>query len=117
LIAMRAIHLLAGCVLGLGFAATANAATNVDAGSVGAADCTHAGASTDNARDSAASGGDIMSLSHTAGSGSHADAPVSGKGGGDSVIHGGGGGSDDAAPAHTRAASLGWQSLLPGSIQ
>lgn len=113
---MRAIHLLAGCVLGLGLAATANAATNADAGSVDAADCAHAGATSDNAHDDAVTGGDIVGLSRTAGSGSHADAPVSGKGGGDSVIHGGGG-SDDAVPARSRAPSLGWQSLLPGSIQ
>lgn len=118
LIAMRATHLLFGCVAALGLVAPAYAATNVDAGSVGASDCAHAGASdSSTSRDAAAPAGDSIGLPHITGAPSSSSAPAaSGSRHDDSVITGSGG-SDDAAPAPTRHVSLGWQSLLPGSIQ
>jgi hypothetical protein len=113
---MRAIHLLTGCVLGLCLAATAQAATNADAGSAGTADCAHGAADGGSAHDTAPTSGDIVDLSHSSSTtGTPASAPSSGKGGGDSVIRSGGGGDD--APSHPHQVSLGWQSLLPGSIQ
>ena len=114
---MRAIHLLTGCVLALGLAATANAATNVDAGSAGAGDCTHSTAADGGStRDAAVSGGgDSVGLAHMAAPTTQASVPTDGRHG-DNAIPGSGGG-DDAAPSHSRRVSLGWQSLLPGSIQ
>jgi hypothetical protein len=108
---MRAIHLLLVSMLGLGGIATAAAGdvavSNIDA------NCTHQSSSDGAAsRDSSNSHSDA-SLSHT-----HAsrNAPTStassSMSNGDGGINGGGGG--DASP---KRASLGWQSLLPGSIQ
>lgn len=113
---MRAIHLLTGCVLGLGLAATANAATNVDAGSAGAGDCVHSTtADSGSSRDAAISGGDSVGLGHIAAPATRGSAPATSRHD-DSPLPGSGG-SDDAAPSHSRRVSLGWQSLLPGSIQ
>lgn len=114
---MRAIHLLTGCVFGLGLVATANAATNVDAGSAGAGDCTHSSAAdSGSTRDAAVSGGDSVGLAHMAAPTPQVSAPAVSSRHGDNAIPGNGG-SDDAAPSHSRRVSLGWQSLLPGSIQ
>jgi hypothetical protein len=117
LIAMRARHLLIGCVIGLGGIASAHAATAADAVTTGAGDCAQ-GAADSSAHASAAGGGDIVDLSRPSSTGgAHAAAPAApARNDGDGAIHSGGG-SDDAAPAHPRHASLGWQSLLPGSIQ
>lgn len=113
---MRAIHLLTGCVFGLGLAASANAATNVDAGSAGAGDCTHsATADSGNTRDAPATG-DGVGLVHIAAPAGQANTPAASGRHGDNTISGSGG-SDDAAPSHSHRVSLGWQSLLPGSIQ
>ncbi|MDO1528417.1 hypothetical protein QMK61_06160 [Fulvimonas sp. R45] len=111
---MRARHLLIGCVIGLGGIASAHAATAADAVTTGAGDCAQ-GAADGSAHASAAGGGDIVDLSRPSSSGSaHATAPTPPKGDGDGTIHGGGG---DDTPAHSHHANLGWQSLLPGSIQ
>ena len=113
---MRAIHLLSGCVLALGLVATANAATNVDAGSADASDCAHGTAADGgSSRDAAISGGDSVGLAHMAAPTTQAGTPASSRHG-DSAIPGSGG-SDDSAPSHSHRVSLGWQSLLPGSIQ
>jgi hypothetical protein len=115
LIAMRAIHLLTGCVFALGLVATAHAATNVDAGSAGAGDCAHSTtADGGSSRDATASGGESVGLAHTTAPATQGSNSTSSRG--DSTISGSGG-SDDAAPAQSHRVSLGWQSLLPGSIQ
>jgi hypothetical protein len=104
-----------GCLIGLAGMGSA-VATDFDArdiatGNRAAADnCTH---------DVGASGGDSLGLNRDASSSKHtADADSNssdnhGSGAAGGSEHGGG----ISAPTHARPATLGWQSLLPGSIQ
>lgn len=113
---MRAKHLLIGCVIGLGCVATAHAASTTDAVTTGTGDCAQ-GAAEGSAHVSASAGGDIVDFSRPSSTGTaHAAAPAHAKSEGDSTIHSGGG-NDDITPAQPHHANLGWQSLLPGSIQ
>ncbi|MGC1550008.1 MAG: hypothetical protein WA777_15910 [Rhodanobacter sp.] len=111
---MRAIHLLIVSMLGLGGIATAVAADV--AVSNGDANCTRQSSSDSAAaHDSGSSNshGDATGLTHARAARSTpapaASPTVSNGDGGVST-----GGGSDASP---RRASLGWQSLLPGSIQ
>lgn len=112
---MRATHLLLVSMLGLGGIATAAASDfAANAGEAGSArQSASEGASAQSAGSGSGSGGDAMDLSRppaqrNAGA-SHA-APAA-NGGDESPATGS---SIESAPKHV---SLGWQSLLPGSIQ
>lgn len=112
LIAMRAIHLLIGCILGLGAVATAAAAgTGSGAETADASNCAPPGLPASGARDSTSPGGDVMGISHEP---TQSASASSGKSGDSGDIHSGG---DSVSPPRQPHASLGWQSLLPGSIQ
>lgn len=118
---MNAKHWLIGCVLGVAGFGTAAAAT-LD--TQGIADASHSTAESGGQGDvaSAPVGGDILDLNHStdnadeAGDNSNNDAVQN-------VTHGGiGTGSERAngsmQPSHPpKRPHLGWQSLLPGSIQ
>jgi hypothetical protein len=109
LIAMRAIHRLIGCIVfiaGIGSAAVASAETQ-DLG--GTAQSTLESAS---ASGGAASGGDVTGLSRDCASANDSGSAASSAQGSD---HHSGGGTVAPLPSHRP--HLGWQSLLPGSIQ
>lgn len=106
---MRVIHRLIGCALfiaGIGSAAATSAETQDLGGS------RQTSLDSGSASGGSASGGDAMGLSHdcppASSSGSSATSA------GDSSNHSGGGA---AAPLPSHRPHLGWQSLLPGSIQ
>jgi len=108
---MRAIHLLFVSMLGLGGIATA-AAGDV-AVSNSDANCTRQSSSDSTApHDSSNSRGDADLPHARATRSAPASTASSSMSNGDSGVSGSGGG--DASP---KRASLGWQSLLPGSIQ
>jgi hypothetical protein len=106
---MRTTHWLVGCALcivGIGSAAATSLDTqDLDSSPRAATDSasTHCGN---------ASGGDALGLARDCTSASSSD--NSGNTSGTSNDHSGGGSS---APTQTRRPHLGWQSLLPGSIQ
>lgn len=106
---MRAIHRLIGCALciaGIGSAA----ATSLDAQELDNAP--HATTDSATSHGGNASGGDALGLARDCQSAGNSDS--SGNSSGNSNDHSGGGSS---APMPTRRPHLGWQSLLPGSIQ
>jgi hypothetical protein len=104
-----------GCLIGLAGMGSAMAtdfdARDIASGSRAASDnCTH---------DVGTSGGDSLGLNRDTPSSKHAaDADSSGS---DNRGSGAAGGSEHgggiSVPTHARPATLGWQSLLPGSIQ
>ncbi|MDE1893320.1 MAG: hypothetical protein KGJ96_06995 [Xanthomonadaceae bacterium] len=113
---MRATHRLIGCALcivGLGSASAASLGTQELNGSV------HVAADNAPTREgSAASGGDALELNHesapdsTGNSGSSDSSSGSAASGGNEHAA-----NTPSAPAPARPLHLGWQSLLPGSIQ
>jgi hypothetical protein len=108
LIAMRTIHRLIGCALfiaGVGCAAAASAETQDMGGTSQTIDSASASSS-------AASGGDVTGLSHDCASANDSHSAASSAQG--SNHHSGGG---TTAPLPSHSPHLGWQSLLPGSIQ
>ncbi|MEW9625736.1 hypothetical protein [Rhodanobacter geophilus] len=113
---MSARHWMIGCLIGLAGMGSAMA-TDMDAHDITAGSHNTADSSS---RDTGSSnGGDVLGLNRDCPSSRHAnDADAS-----DSDSHGGGtaGGSEHggriSAPTSARPAALGWQSLLPGSIQ
>jgi len=112
---MRVIHLLTGCVLGLCLAATAQASVNAGTVTGGGSDRGRTSASSGASRDNGPAGGELMGLPGSSSSNGHAGASSSGKSD-DNAIHDSSGGGD-APPSPSHRVSLGWQSLLPGSIQ
>lgn len=108
---MRAIHWLIGCtvcVAGLGSAA----ATSLDTQDLNTA--THAATSSAITRESnAGSGGDALGLSHDSSPSSSSSSDSSNPPGSSSEHSE----TTSPAPTPTRRPHLGWQSLLPGSIQ
>lgn len=105
---MRAKHWLIGCALcfaGIGGAAAASVdGRDLDNAQRGASDSS-------GAHD--ASTGDTSGMIHDSSPRNHtSDTPKNTTG--NNADHGGG---DGALPVHTQPAHLGWQSLLPGSIQ
>lgn len=102
---MRATHRIIGCILCLAFAGSAAAA------SLGApeVDDTPRAVTSPGAHDS--SNSDIIGLSRDSGSVSSDPAPAS------SNTASGQPGEASSAPTHASRPHLGWQSLLPGSIQ
>jgi hypothetical protein len=107
---MRATHWLIGCALciaGIGgvSAASVDATQDLDSSS-------HAAIDGSSARDANTSGGDALGLSRDCPPASSSDSSggTSGNGSGRS-------GGASSAPTPTRRPHLGWQSLLPGSIQ
>jgi len=108
---MRATHWLIGCALclaGLGSAAAASldVAQDLDSSSHATLDnaSTHDG--------NGSSGGDALGLNRDCPSASGSDS-AAGSGGSGGTRSGGA----SSAPAPARRSHLGWQSLLPGSIQ
>lgn len=106
---MKTAYWLVGCALciaGVGSAAATSMEAQDTDGTL------HAASDVVNAHD--AGGGDAAGLSHdgTIRGGSGNDAATSN--GGNSTGHSGG---PSSAPVHIRQPHLGWQSLLPGSIQ
>lgn len=116
---MSARHWMMGCLIGLAGIGSAMAtdmdARDISAGSHGAVD----GGSRDAG---STSGGDVLGLNRDCPS-SHRNADGDAADGSDVDSRGGGtaGGSEHggriSAPTSARPAALGWQSLLPGSIQ
>lgn len=112
---MRARHWMIGCLIGLVGIGSAMAADVVDH------DITTTSRSTTDtsARDAAGTSGDALGLNRDCPPPHHGSDAESG----DADTHGGGtaGGSAHdgriSAPATAKPAPLGWQSLLPGSIQ
>ncbi|MBQ4854765.1 hypothetical protein IMW82_08785 [Rhodanobacter sp. B2A1Ga4] len=108
---MRATHWLIGCVLclaGIGSAAAASPETTQDLDSTSHAALDNASSHDGNN----SSGGDALGLTR--------DCPPSGSSdssGGTSGNGSGRSGGASSAPTPTRRPHLGWQSLLPGSIQ
>lgn len=109
---MRASHWLIGCALciaGIGGAS----ASSLDTHSLDTQDMDSSQhASPDGASVSSGNGGDALGLSHDCPQGSSTD--TSDNTSGSSNDHSGGASS---APMPNRRPHLGWQSLLPGSIQ
>lgn len=113
---MSARHWMIGCLIGLAGVGSAMA-TDMDAHDITAS--SH-GAADNSARDAGSnSGGDALGLNRDAPAPQHA----SDADGSDTDSRGSGvaGGSEHgghiSAPTSARPAKLGWQSLLPGSIQ
>ena len=113
---MSARHWMIGCLIGLAGAGSAMATDldvrDVTTGSHGSIDAT--------ARD-AGSNGDALGLNRDGSSSRHGSAA---DGGSEADGHGSGGaaggsehGGRISAPTSARPTTLGWQSLLPGSIQ
>jgi len=117
--AMSARHWMIGCLIGLAGMGSAMAtdmdARDITAGSHGAADS--------NARDAGStSGGDALGLNRDCPSSSRHGIDTSDASDTDSRGSGGAAGGSEhggriSAPTSARPATLGWQSLLPGSIQ
>lgn len=105
---MRTTHWLVGCALcivGIGSAA----ATNLDTQEQDS-NAQHAAADNTSSRDAGNGGGDVLGLTRDTPSRSNGSSTS-----GNSNDHSGG--SASSAPAPARQPHLGWQSLLPGSIQ
>jgi hypothetical protein len=119
LIAMRVTPLLLGCLLGL--VTAANAAAAAAGGMNASAGCTHGGGDHVGGHDAAASGADALNASHgtvTSSSASSGNTHTGGSGAMDDSPARFGGGNDSSPDGSSRGPSgLGWQSLLPGSIQ
>ncbi|OOG66364.1 hypothetical protein B0E46_02525 [Rhodanobacter sp. B04] len=107
---MRATHWLIGCTLciaGIGSVC----ATSLDAQELD--NTQHATADSTSSRDSSAGGGDALGLTRdTPSRGSASESSGSASGNGSDRSNG-----TSSAPAPSRQPHLGWQSLLPGSIQ
>ncbi|GLQ47890.1 hypothetical protein GCM10007862_29410 [Dyella lipolytica] len=118
---MRAIPLLLGCLLSVGAIANATATGTKAAGGISATsayNCTDQSAGHATSHDTTSANGDALNIPRagsTAGSSGsiHASSPRSSTE--DSPAHA----AADALPGNTSHGSsgLGWQSLLPGSIQ
>lgn len=108
---MRATHWLIGCTLCIAGVGSV-AATSLDSQDLDSS----AHATTDSGAHDSGSGGDALGLNHGCPPhGTGGDASGSGRsGGGGGSDHSGG---DALTPTPTRRLHLGWQSLLPGSIQ
>jgi hypothetical protein len=108
---MRAVPLLLGCLLGLGAIANATAAGTTAAGSMGAASGTsyncnqHAAEHSFNIPRGASGSSSAPGNIRPSGSSTSGDAP--------SHMDGG----ESSGSGSSRSSGLGWQSLLPGSIQ
>ena len=105
---MRATHRILGCALCLAFMGSAMAA-NLD--TQDADNATHAAASR-TSHDSDNGGGDAVGLNHDSGTINSGEAAVGTSRNGNDHS-----GAAASAPAPTPRPHLGWQSLLPGSIQ
>ncbi|MFC5437131.1 hypothetical protein ACFPME_11220 [Rhodanobacter umsongensis] len=107
---MRATHWLIGCALCIAGIGTATA-TSMDTQDLDSSP--HATADSASARGGNASGGDALGLAR--------DCPPAGGSGDTSGTTSGSGndhsGGASSTPTQTRRLHLGWQSLLPGSIQ
>lgn len=118
---MSARHWMIGCLIGLAGMGSAMATDmdtrDITAGSHGAADS--------NARDAGStSGGDALGLNRDCPSSRHGSDTSDASDASDTDSRGSGGaaggsehGGRISAPTSARPATLGWQSLLPGSIQ
>ena len=107
---MRATHWLIGCTLciaGIGGAS----ATNLDTQDQDNAQ--HAASDSVSARDTNSSNGDVLGLAREAPSHATGNDNSNGTSGTSNDRSGGA----SSTPAHSRQPYLGWQSLLPGSIQ
>lgn len=112
---MRAISFLLGCTLGFGVIATAAATTNTGACAANESGCAQQSTASDSgSAHDAISTADGTALAHDPIPAQSTTPPATGKASG-SDIHVDGG--DNASPPTTHRVSLGWQSLLPGSIQ
>lgn len=115
---MSARHWMMGCLLGLAGIGSAVAA-DMDARDITAS--SHS-ATDSSSRDAAsASGGDALGLNRDCPSSRH-NADADAADGSDADSRGGASGGSErgsriSAPTSARPAGLGWQSLLPGSIQ
>ena len=105
---MRATHWILGCALCFAFMGSATAAS-LDTQSVDNA--THA-ATSQAAHDSDGGGGDVIGTSHDSSAASNSDPAASTSRTGNDHS-----GAAASAPAPAPRPHLGWQSLLPGSIQ
>ncbi len=115
---MRARQWMIGCLIGLAGMGSAMA-MDLDARDIAGGNRTTA---ENRSNDAGVSGGDSLGLNRDTSSSKHAadtDTDSSsdnhGSGAADGSDHGGG--ISAPAPAHAPPATLGWQSLLPGSIQ
>ncbi|TPG11071.1 hypothetical protein EAH75_08920 [Rhodanobacter glycinis] len=106
---MRATHWLIGCALCIAGIGSATA-TSLDTQDLDSSP--HATADSASTHGGNASGGDALGLSRDCPSASNSD--NSGNSSSNGNDHSGGASS---APTQTRRLHLGWQSLLPGSIQ
>lgn len=113
---MSARHWMIGCLIGVAGMGSAMA-TDMDARDITAS--SHNATDSSSRDTGSSSGGDVLGLNRDCPSSRHgSDADSS-----DADSHGGGtaGGSEHSgrisAPTSARPATLGWQSLLPGSIQ
>ena len=113
---MRARQWMIGCLIGLAGMGSAMAmdfdARDIAGGNRATAEnCTH---------DAGTSGGDSLALNRDTSSSKHAadtDTDSSSDNHGSGTVGGTEHGGGISAPTHARPATLGWQSLLPGSIQ
>ena len=105
---MRATHWIFGCALGLAFMGTA-AAASLD--NQGVDNATHATASR-TSHDSDSSGGDAVGITRDTGTINSSETTAGGSRNGNDHS-----GAAASAPAPAPRPHLGWQSLLPGSIQ
>ena len=111
---MRATHLLLGCVLCFGVSATAVAANTSAAHSTDSTACpTPDGGSNHGGNHDGSASGDAVSVSHSTAASVHTAHSSSSADEGSIRIGADGGGASDSS----RSSNLGWQSLLPGSIQ
>ncbi|MEO6800354.1 MAG: hypothetical protein ABI178_10495 [Rhodanobacter sp.] len=105
---MRAIHRIIGCTLCLAFVGSAAA---VSLGTPGVDNATHA-VTTRSSHGSDRSDGDTVGINHDSGAISNSDSTTGPSGDGNDHS-----GAASSAPAPSPRPHLGWQSLLPGSIQ
>jgi uncharacterized protein YceK len=115
---MRTIPLILASVLLLGTCANVSATGNATAGASSSYNCNNQPSDRSASHESAATGGDALNLPHTSSSArsdnssSHASSST---GSDESATHLGGNDASSSGSAHS--SGLGWQSLLPGSIQ
>ncbi|HTV86447.1 MAG TPA: hypothetical protein VME63_13625 [Dyella sp.] len=115
---MRAIPLMLASVLMLGTCANVSATGTSTTGNTSGCNCNNPSGEHAASHESAATGGDALNLPRASGSTrsdnstSHAGSTT---GSDESATHLGGGDAATSGSAHS--SGLGWQSLLPGSIQ
>jgi hypothetical protein len=114
---MRAIPLILASVLMLGTCANVSA-TGTTTAAASSYNCNNQSSERSASHESASTGGDALNLPHASSStrsdtsSSHANTTT---GSDESATHLGGGDASSSGSAHS--SGLGWQSLLPGSIQ